>query len=94
MSKIFGGPWALRENQNTLNFLFFTNKPYFFKHNLNCTCSQLSFQVHNTLETQNFENFDFSTKMSSKIFHPLAAKVKGLKFFKVAIHVDFSAKKV
>ena len=35
------------------------NKPYFYKLNLNCTCSQLSFEVHNTLETQNFENFEF-----------------------------------
>ena len=60
MSKILGGPPALGENQKILKFfVFFTNKPYFFKLNLNCTCSQLSFEVHNTLETQNFENFEF-----------------------------------
>ena len=40
-------------------FYFFASKPYFFKLNLNCKCSQLSFEVHNTLETQNFENFEF-----------------------------------
>ena len=38
---------------------FFTKKRYIFKLNLNCTCSQLSFEVPNTLEPQNFENFEF-----------------------------------
>ena len=61
-SKIFGGPRALELDEKSENFeffFFFTSKPYFFKLNLNCTCSQLSFEVHNTLETQNFENFEF-----------------------------------
>ena len=57
-SKIFGGPRALGKNGKILNFFYFTNKLYFFKLNLNCTCSQLSFEVHNTLENQNFENFE------------------------------------
>ena len=38
-------------------FKFFTNKPYFFKLNLNCSCSQLSIEVHYTFETKNFELF-------------------------------------
>ena len=59
-SKIFGGPRALDENRKKFEKLqFFTNKPYFFKLELNCTCSQLSFAVHHTLEAQNFENFEF-----------------------------------
>ena len=57
--EIFGGPRALSENRKILViFVFLLNKPYFFKLNLNCTCSQLSFEVHNTLETQNFEIFE------------------------------------
>ena len=54
--------WSLSNRQKSENFeifYFFTNKPYFFKLNSSCTCSQLSFEVHNTLETQNFENFGF-----------------------------------
>ena len=54
MSKIFGGPQALGENRQKSKKFFFTNKPYFFKLNLNCTCSQLLFEVHYTIETQNF----------------------------------------
>ena len=56
----FWGSSSIRQkSENFEIFCFFTNKPYFFKLNLNCTCSQLSFEVHNTLETQNFENFEF-----------------------------------
>ena len=93
MSKIFWGPRALGENRNNLNFLnFFTNKPYFFKLNLNCSCSQLSFEVHYTLETQNFEKFSIIT--STKICRPLATKLRNLKLFKMFFQVDFSAKNV
>ena len=81
------------ENRNNLNFLnFFTNKPYFFKLNLNCSCSQLSFEVHYTLETQNFQNFSIIT--STKICRPLATKLRNLKLFKMFFQVDFSAKNV
>merc|ERR1712173_578645 len=56
----FWGSSSIRQKSENFEFFcFFTNKPYFFKLNLNCTCSQLSFEVHNTLETQNVENFEF-----------------------------------
>ena len=56
----FWGPRALGENQKILKFFhFLTNKPYFFNLNRNSTCSQLSFEVHITLEIQNFENYEF-----------------------------------
>ena len=55
----WGSSSIRRKSENFYFFNFFTNKPYFFKLNLNCACSQLSFEVHNTLETQNFENFEF-----------------------------------
>ena len=50
----------LGKNQITLETFFLrvarTIIPtkYYFKLNLNCTCSQLSFEVHYTIETQNF----------------------------------------
>ena len=54
----FLGSSSIRQkSENFEIFYFFTNKPYYYKLNLNGTCSQLSFVVHNTLETQNFENF-------------------------------------
>ena len=55
MLKIFGGPGVLGKNWKILKF--FTIKPYFFKLNLNYAYSKLSFEVHNTLEIQIFENF-------------------------------------
>ena len=59
VKNFWGSSSIRRKSENFEIFCFFTNKPYFFKLNLNCTCSQLSFEVHNTLETQNFENFEF-----------------------------------
>ena len=59
VENFWGSSSLRRKSENFEIFRFFTNKPYFFKLNLNCTCSQLSFEVHNTLETQNFENFEF-----------------------------------
>ena len=59
VENFWGSSSIRRKSENFEIFCFFTNKPYFFKLNLNCTCSQLSFEVHNTLETQNFENFEF-----------------------------------
>ena len=53
-SKTFWGPWALGENQKKLKKKIFA---YFFKLNLNWTFSQLSFEVHCTIKTQNFWNF-------------------------------------
>ena len=40
-------------------YFFPTNKYYFFKLNMNFTCSKLSFKTHCTIETQNFWNFEF-----------------------------------
>ena len=51
----FWGSSSIRQKYEKIRkILFFTNKPYFFKLNLNCTCSQLPFEVHYTIETQNF----------------------------------------
>ena len=59
VENFWGSSSLRRKSENFEIFWFFTNKPYFFKLNLNCTCSQLSFEVHYTLETQNSENFEF-----------------------------------
>ena len=59
IENFLGSSSIRRKLENFDFFLFLTNKLYFFKLNLNCTCSQLLFEVHNTLGTQNFENFDF-----------------------------------
>ena len=58
--KNFWGSSSIRwKSEKIEKNIFFTNKPYFFKLNLNCTCSQLLFEVHYTIETQNFWNFEF-----------------------------------
>ena len=44
------------KNFKKKNFLW---KSYFLYLNMNCTCSQLSFDVPCTIETQNFWNFEF-----------------------------------
>ena len=59
VENFWGSSSIRRKSENFEIFYFLTNKPYFFKLNLNCTYSQPSFEVHNTLETQNFENFEF-----------------------------------
>ena len=80
MLNVFGGPRALGKNQKILNFwIFFTNKPYFFKLNLNSKYSKLSFEVHNTLETQNFENFEFFYNNIDWNSLPSSTKLKDLK---------------
>ena len=57
--------WAkIRKNWKRI---FFTNKPYFSNLNLNCTCSQVLFEVHYTIETQNFKILNFSTVISIDI---------------------------
>ena len=53
MLKILGGSRALGEKQKKI-FKFHFSVTYYFKLNLICTFSQLSFEVHYTLETQNF----------------------------------------
>ena len=51
----FLGSSSIRwKSENFEFFYFFTNKPYFFTLNLNCTYSQRSFEVHNTLELKIF----------------------------------------
>ena len=59
VENIWGSSSKRRKSENLDFFFFFDNKPYFFKLNLNCTCSQLSFEVYYTLETQNYEIFLF-----------------------------------
>ena len=54
----FLGSSSIRRKSEKKRF-FFTNKPYFFKLNINFTCSQLSLEVHDTIETQNLRNFVF-----------------------------------
>ena len=53
--KNFLGSLSIRQKSERFKkIFFFSNVTYFFKLNLNCTCSQLSFEVHCTIETQNF----------------------------------------
>ena len=81
--------WKLEKIKKNI---FFTNKPYFFKLNLNCTCSQLSFEVHCSIETQNFWNFEFFYYNINQIWRPLVAKLTNLKLSKMTFQAVFNAK--
>ena len=54
VENFLGSSSIRRKPENFEFFCFFTNKPYFFKLNLNCTYSQLSFEVHCAIKTENF----------------------------------------
>ena len=94
VENFWGSSSIRRKSENFEIFCFFTNKPYFFKLNLNCTCSQLSFEVHNTLELKILKILNFSTIISIENCRPLATKLRDLKMFEIAFHVVFSAKNV
>ena len=44
-----------QKSKNSKKLYFFAKKLYFFLLNLNCTCSQLSFEVYNTSVGQNLK---------------------------------------
>merc|ERR1712079_994843 len=74
VENFWGSSSIRRKSENFDFFCFFSNKPYFFKLNLNCTCSQLSFEVHLKLKI-----LKFSTIISIEICRPLATKQRDLK---------------
>ena len=78
VENFWGSSSIRRKSENFEIFCFFTNKPYFFKLNLNCTCSQLLFEVHCTMKLKifSFKTLNFSTITFIELCRPLAAKLR------------------
>ena len=66
--------FKLFEKSKISNFFFFSN--LFLYLNINCTCSQLSFEVHNMLVAQKFSILTcFTKRMSMQNFSKFLKKI-------------------
>ena len=95
MSKFFGGPRALGENQKILNFFVFLLINPTFSSSI-WIVHVLSFHLRciTPLKLKILKILNFSTIISIEICRPLATKQRDLKMFKMASQVVFRPKNV